>query len=272
MKTLRLNLDWISTNSRDGKLKAVYAYSVVSFLTRGKGRCVKSDLIEQYSSFTGLSKRTAYTHLNLALDEGYLFEKKVAYRGADKPQTTIFTVSKTKLAAGYKKRTEKFSEFQLKSYKDFQARYIRLSHLYLQSAFRFCYSKMKRNFESLLHSGEISEYSFPSTIDKVGCSIRKVCEYTGIRYETVQKALKKVCIKTANLVCEFESYTSFLKSYSIDFFKSNPMYMFKRYGSKIVVLYKLGSTSAYDRHCRGGLHKPLTIDPFSSKSKFVATK
>lgn len=252
MTTLRLNLDWLMHHSREGTLRDIYTYSVVNHLTRGVGHMLKSRLVLVYGEFTGLSKRTVYTHLKNCIG---LYEKDY------KDGTHVCVVSKEVLARSFKKRTEKFSERQLRSYRDFQAHFIRLVHLKLQGSFRFCYKKIGRNFESLLHRGEISEFAYPSEISKVGCSIRKVQEHTGIRYETIQKALRHVTEKVANLVCRFNNYQEFRKAYSTDFFIQNPKYTFRKHGRGIVVLYKLGSVSKYDRRSVGGLLQPLTIDP-----------
>lgn len=258
------------------KTKLLWAYCVVGYLVSGVGKEEKTLLIKRYAEFTSCSEKTAYNHINALLEAGYVTEREVYRSKIDEHQTAIFVKSKGEMAkeAGFRKgKNIKFEEYQLKDYSVFRDHYICVKHLFIQNSFRHSYNKLKKNTLSLLNLGKIEEGSCPSSIDKVGCSIRKVCQHTGIDYLTVQRALKGNVERTYNVLYSYDSYSSMLKDFNLSFFKQNVKYrFFKNKEGGIDICYSLGSVSKYNanksrRQKAGGgkTPKPSFIDCFFTK-------
>lgn len=244
---VKLN-EGLSTNMvKNGNMKLLHSYAVVVYLTRGLGYMVKKDLVASICEFSGVGERTAWVYLRNLENAGLIFTKNTIH-GSGPKTSTVHVRSKCKVAFEsefFSRKSIKFSVNDLRTYASFRDHYIRITHLNLQKSFRFAYQRIKRNTHSLLHMGEIDPDECPDSIDKVGCSIRKVCEYTNLSFQTVQKSLKGYTKATANLVATFGSYSEFMKTYTIEFFKKNRKYVFGKKNGKIYVFYLLGSVSAY---------------------------
>lgn len=244
--TLKVKEGFCTDLVKQGDLRLLHQYCVISYLTKGVGHGKKKELIQKIARFTGMGERTIWNWVNNLEIQGFIETVQGNYKGV--VRSTIRVVSKDKLARDsgfYSRRSIKFTASQIQDFKEFSKHYVCTIHKQLQSTFRFCYSKIVRQTESLLHRGEISINDCPSSIDKVGCSIRKVCEYTNLSFATVQKYLKGNTNREYNVSSVFDTMKDFHKSYSILFFKENPKYSFKRYRDKVRVLYSLGSTSTY---------------------------
>lgn len=119
---------------------------------------------------------------------------------------------------------------------------ISLTHLKLQNAFRYHYKNIYWNSRCKVSPIDPNEY--PSRIDKVGCSIRKVAEHLQLSYKYCHSFLKGSLKKQYNLV-EAISIEEFDQRYDRAFFIENPKYSFKKEGSIFKIFVALGSTNDY---------------------------
>lgn len=244
-QTIKIKEEFITKGVRNGNLALMYSYSVMSYLMSGVGHMGKSDLISKISSFTGKSEKTSRVWVNNVVGAGFATVVKSKTFGK-----SIRIISKDKLAKfedAYSRKSIKFQVSHLKDYKKFRDHYICVVHRFRQSIYRFMYRKLKSNTNSLLHRGEISGVELPSSVNKVGCAISKVQEYTGLNSRTIQMALKGKTERVYNLIDKFPSYEEFKKSYDITFFKRNPKYSYKKTKKGYFLVYlSLGSISTYN--------------------------
>lgn len=195
--------------------ESLWSYTVTSFIMAELGYYAKKDFIKDYSTFTGLNRRTIYRHIKNLLSLGLVTEKKgILYITGKRKAYRKFDISG--------KASIKFSLDIIKSKELFKKTLIIQCGLYLQKRFRYAYNHLKSNTESLYSKGRIqSPYAFPSNKGDMGVSLSKISEFTGFCKSDVQKNVKGVTRKVNQRGADISKDNfKFMKAFG--YFKKNP--------------------------------------------------
>lgn len=187
--TIKMNIDLCRIFSSKRDTETIYMYTVCSYLMAGLGYYSKKEFIELFCNFTSYTRRTFYRKLPLLVNSGMIQEKRgVLYITGKKQLLKDFQIDSN--------RSIKFTEESLRSKTNFKRFFVTQCAVLLQKRFRYSFSKMKDNTESLYSKGVIeSPYAFPSNRRDVGVALSKIAEFTGYCKSDVAVQMKGVTRK-----------------------------------------------------------------------------
>lgn len=170
------------------KTKSLFIYAVSSMLTAKKGYISVPDYIGRVSHFCTVSTRTSKRWLNILISNGFASIRK----------GTIHVNGRKKIESHHEnsKWYIQFHEEHLKSYSEFQAHAIRQIALLLQRRFQYAWREFKKYSADDLNLEH--ELALIRSRNKIGCSISKIQEKTGLSKSTISAALKGHTQKQCN--------------------------------------------------------------------------
>lgn len=232
---VHINQELIENLITEKKVDYGIVYLWSNYLTRGIGYHNTNELLHHLCYLSNISyKRLLEIKEELIEDKWWREVGEVIQITSYRRLTSIHDIRS--------KATIKIPVQYLSIRKAFLDHVIALTHLKLQNGFRYHYRNMYWN--SRCKVSPIDPNQYPSRIDKVGCSIRKVAAHLGVSYKFCWNHLQGVLKKQYNLV-ETLSDEEFDSKYDKIFFIENPKYSYFRSKGEMKVIVALGSTNNY---------------------------
>lgn len=236
-------MDIIREFTSKGKFTTLWAYCVSSYMMRGMGYYDKSKFIKDFSDLTSKSNKTVYRQISNLLKEGLIKDKK----------GVLYITGKKEIKSNLKinsKNCIRIQENILKDIVSFKKICVSQTALLLQRRFRYAYSNLKENTESLFKKGAIQNLkALPDRKEKVGVSLSKIAEYLGISKSTVKNLLSGSSKKRYANKVRTIFYREAKEMFNSGFFTKNYMYSWGINPNKkgtYILFYKLSDVYTFD--------------------------